>query len=430
MGGDVAQRRQFLLDATQGLSLEAVIDLVKAAAATEQQHVSHSMLRLLSKLAKHADSAVERQRFNADKGLRETVSRLVGEWGLDDPNPEGYRAVLEQVSHVAGLGTGAFSDSPPIECEPQRIVQMSLEIGVVGPTLWRAVDRLEREAKYGALLDLLDGAPNRTAAAEVLQHLALRETLRRMLGAERIDFLSAGRLVKHQGAAAVSTLLEVAEEIGDLKTRERIYDLVASSGSAAPTLVAARLNDAARDGAAATVQRELLALLGRLHADEGPVAKAVDLERYLSHTDVHVRREALKMLLRGPRRDEALRAALADSDERIVYVAFTAAHERSTPQCIALIRTRVDQVGLDPSIRALGIRAVATSRTPETLEWLISRVITKGFFGRPKLQPATPETLAALSAIVGGWRQDPVAATVLELAGKSRDQQIRSLVKA
>ena len=109
MGGDVVQRRQFLLDATQGMSADAVVYLVQAAAATENQTVSHSMVRLLAKLAKHADTEVESRRAMADRSLRDTVTRLVNEWSLADPNPDAYRAVLEHASRTTAPAVGMLA---------------------------------------------------------------------------------------------------------------------------------------------------------------------------------------------------------------------------------------------------------------------------------------------------------------------------------
>ena len=437
MGGDVGQRRRFVLDATQGMTVDAVVELVKAAAATERQNVSHSMMRLLSKLAKHASSDADTKRAMADQSLRDTVTRLVGEWGLDDPNPDGYRRVLDNVSRAsAPLVAAGAAESSALECEPERIVEMALEIGVVGATLWRAVDRLEREGRIALLLDLIEGAPRRTAAAEILQHLALKDTLQRLLATERIDFNAVQRLVKHQGVSAVPTLLEAAEEVADQKVRDRIYDLVGAAGPAARKLVARRLAEAEAAQAAASRQRDLLALLGRLVTptgggkEEDALAADLDVRRHLRHADPGVRREAVKLLLRTPDREEALLAALGDDDDRTVYLGITAAHERCPPEGIALIRARIDRGEFDPSLRALGVKAVATLRTRETLEWLIARVLTKSkLFGRPRLAEMTPETAAALTAIVSGWKNDPAAARVLDIAARSRDPQVRAAVK-
>src|SRR5256885_15811988 len=56
MGGDFAQRRQFVSDAAEGMAVDAVLDILKAAAETSHATISHSLLRLLSKLAVHAEA--------------------------------------------------------------------------------------------------------------------------------------------------------------------------------------------------------------------------------------------------------------------------------------------------------------------------------------------------------------------------------------
>src|SRR5436309_529352 len=56
MGGDFAQRRQFVSDAADGMAVDAVLDILKAAAESSQEAISHSLVRLLSKLAVHAEA--------------------------------------------------------------------------------------------------------------------------------------------------------------------------------------------------------------------------------------------------------------------------------------------------------------------------------------------------------------------------------------
>jgi hypothetical protein len=430
MGGDVAQRRQFLLDATQGMSADAVVYLVQAAAATEKQTVSHSMVRLLAKLAKHADTPLESRRLMADRSLRDTVTRLVSEWTLSDPNPEAYRAVLEQVSRAAPSAAAANA-TRGADCEPERIVKMALEIGAVGTTLWRAVDRMEREGRAAQLLDLVTSAPDSDAADAIVRHVADAGPLRRMLTADRVDFATAERIVERAGAMAIPVILSAAAGVSDPRRREHVYDLVAALGDAAPPVIVRRLADADR-GSLATEQRDLIALLGRL-APDGVLPLDVDLRRYLSHADAQVRREAVKVLLRagGTARDEALAASIDDADARIVYLGLTAAGERCPRHVVNRIRLRVERGELDPSLRVLGIRAAATARTPETLSWLRSRAARPSrLFGRLSLLPATPESIAALGAIAAGWRDDPSAGQVLQLAMKSRDAQYRAAVRA
>jgi hypothetical protein len=430
MGGDVAQRRQFLLDATQGMDPDAIVFLVQAAAATEKQTVSHSMVRMLSKLAKHADTPLETRRVMADRSLRDTVTRLVSEWTLADPNPEAYREVLEAASRAAPLA-GAPAPGRAPDCEPERIVKMALEIGAVGATLWRAVDRLERDGRTGQILDLVNGAPNRETADAIVQHIADAGPLRRILTADRVDFATAERIVERAGPMAIPVILGAAAAVSDPRKREHVYDLVAALGDAAPRQVAKRLADADRAGSLPTEQRDLIALLGRLSAD-GALPPEADVRRYLAHTDAQVRREAAKVLIRsgGAARDEALAASVDDADARIVYLGLSSAGDRCPRHIVNRIRLRVERGELDPSLRVLGIRAAATVRTPDTLAWLTSRATKPSrLLGRPSLLPAAPETVAAVAAIAAGWREDPQARVVIQLAAKSRDAQYRAAVR-
>src|SRR5690348_1460535 len=232
MGGDTLQRRKFVLDATQGMTAEAVVDLLKAAAAAEKQNVSHSMIRVLSKMAKHAEaSGEESHRAVADRSLREAVSRLVGQWSLDDPNPEAYRAVLERASRSAVPNANAAPSTDTIGgCEPERIVQMALELGAIGRALWRAVDELAGEGSVGRLLELIEGAPDPAMSAELVKHLESAGTLKRLLDAERIDFPVVDKFIGLTGTTGIAELLEAAERATDAKARERLYELVARAG--------------------------------------------------------------------------------------------------------------------------------------------------------------------------------------------------------
>ena len=54
IGGNIAQRRQFVLDAAQGMAADVVVQVLQAPADASGETISHSLLRLLSKLAAHA----------------------------------------------------------------------------------------------------------------------------------------------------------------------------------------------------------------------------------------------------------------------------------------------------------------------------------------------------------------------------------------
>ncbi len=433
MGGDAGQRRKFLLEATKGMSADAVVFLVQAAAKTEQQTVSHSMVRLLTKLAKHSESGNAARRALADRNVRDTVSRILNEWTLADPNPVRYRAVLEEASRTSAPAVGEPVPGLAPDCEPERIIKMSLEIGAVGATLWRALERMERDGQAGVVLDLADEAPNQEAAAAIVRRMATHDGLRRVLTADRVDFATAERIVERAGVDAIPAILSAASTVSDARTREHVYDLVAALGDAAPPLVAERIAKLDRPGVSATEQRDLLALLGRL-LPGGTLPDGLNLRNFLKSSDAQVRRETVKLMIKsgGAAREEAMAESVEDIDARIAYIGLTAACERCPPSVATRIRARLDRGGgeLDRPLRVLGIRAVATARGPDTLTWLMRHAVKSSrFFGRMSLLPANPETVEAVSAIVAGWRNNPEGARVAELARKSRDAQYRAAVR-
>ena len=106
MGGDAAQRRAFMLDATNGMAVDAVLEILKAAADAEGQTISHGLVRMLSKLAVHAELGQEQARPLADRALREQVERLLSGWEIEDPNPGAYGKVLHHLANTSSASTG------------------------------------------------------------------------------------------------------------------------------------------------------------------------------------------------------------------------------------------------------------------------------------------------------------------------------------
>ena len=208
MGGDKAQRRKFLLDASQGITVEAVIDLVKAASAAEGQTVSHSMLRMLSKLAHHPSSGGPRQK--TDPTIRDVMRRLVDDWSLDDPNPEAYRKVLENMSSSRSNGDAAVN-AVPTECEPERMVQIAIEVGAMGPQVRAAMSALCKSGRASLLLDLVERAPDADAGAPVWEFLLGERILDTLLDQERVDLALVGRFSRRIGIPAVPPLVAATE---------------------------------------------------------------------------------------------------------------------------------------------------------------------------------------------------------------------------
>lgn len=420
MSGDNRQRRKFVLDASQGMTLEAVVELVKAAADAEKQTISHSLIRMFSKLAKHASDIDATKRSMADNSLREQVVRLIREWSLDDPNPEAYRMVLEEISRRAPVDV---AESPfSLECEPDRVVKMGLEVGVVGTRVEAAIDTMLERKQTNALLDLIDASPDRSVADGVWREVEARDTLRTVLAEERVDYAVAARLVKRMRLAAILPLLDAIEVADEGKPRERLLDLLVGIGDDAGPYIAARLPTAA-----STLQRDLLVSLGRLNV----LPAGLDPEAYLMHPESMVRREAVKLFLKTPTtRERTMLAALTDPDERTVFLALSAATDGVPEAGLSIIQQRVDAEELDPSLRALGIRVVGGRRRDEaTRAWLLRRVMGRTkWLRRKKIMPPTPEVLASLSALAAFWRDDPEATEAVTMAHKSKDVNVRNAV--
>lgn len=416
MGGDKAQRRKFLLDASQGITVEAVIDLVKAASAAEGQTVSHSMLRMLSKLAHHPSSGGIRPK--TDPTVRDVMRRLVDDWSLDDPNPEAYRKALDTMSSLRSGGEAGEASTLPTECEPERMIQIAIEVDAMGPQVRSAMSGLFKAGRADVLLDLVEGAPSASAAAPLWEFLIGERALDSLLDRDRIDLPLLARFARRIGVSAGPPVASAAIAHDDAKIRSHLYDLLQSLGDVGPA-VAAKIPDAPP-----VVQRELLGFLGRL----GALPAGFSASDYLKSPDPLVRREATRLLLRDPStRAAAAMAALADDDDRVVFVGLTAAQEKCPPGAIDLMKRRVEAAELDSQLRTMCIRIIAQQRTAETLTWLLGYVIAEGRWPRRlKLRASTPEMLAALGMIAAGWPGDPAAAAALALAAQSKDREVRA----
>jgi hypothetical protein len=418
MGGDKAQRRKFLLDASQGVTVEAVIDLVKAASAAEGQTVSHSMLRMLSKLAHHPSSGGPRQK--TDPTIRDVMRRLVDDWSLDDPNPEAYRKVLENMSTSRNGGDAQVS-AVPTECEPERMVQIAIEVGAMGPQVRAAMSALCKQGRASLLLDLVERAPDADSGAPVWEFLLGERILDNLLAQQRVDLPLVGRFARRIGIPAAPSLVRATSAYEDTKIRVQFYDLLESLGD--------DVGPIASDGipeASPVVQRELIALIGRL----GTMPANFSAREYLLSQEALVRREAVRLLLRDPSaRDDAVMAALADADDRVVFVGLTSAQEKCPAGAVDLIKRRVERGELDSQLRTLGIRLISQQGAPEALGWLLGFVVSETRWSRrPKLRPSTPEMLAALSMIALLWADDPAAAVAIKLAEQSKDAEVRAKV--
>ena len=425
MGGDAVQRRRFVLDAAQGMTVHAVVELVRAAASAEGCTISHSLVRMLTKLATHAASDTSTRSRAADEEFREHVERLVGSWSLADPNPAAYSATLSQLSQASASPT---DDAGPAQhaCEPARLIGTALEIGTEGPRVWSAVEAMLDQGAIGELLDLLDTVPQpaNAVAAGVWARILARDTLRQLLAAPRPEHTVIRRLVTRIGADAAPPVLAVLESCPEGSRQERLLSYLVQIGPPAAPAVAMRLPDAPPE-----LARELLVCLAKI----APPAPPPEVQLCREHPDPAVRREAVKFLLGyAAARETTMLTSVSDPDERVAYCGILAATHGCPADTAAAIRRRIDEGELtDGTVRAAGIRAAATQPDEETLNWLLRRtLVTGGFMRRTRLAPASPELLASLSALAAHWSADARAAVAISLARASASPSIRAAVHA
>src|SRR5437016_2161953 len=346
MGGDFAQRRQFVSDAADGMAVDAVLDILKAAAETSHETISHSLVRLLSKLAVHAEAGAAPVRPQADAALREQVQRLLAGWTLPDPNPGAYGAALHRMARAAPAGAAPRTDHH--ETEPDRLVAMALESGIMGPRLHAAVDRVVAEGRLAQLLDALEaGVADTAAAATVRARIATAAAVQQNVAREPIDFKLLERLVPLVGAAAAPPLLDALAAAESRGARRGLLAQLAKMGAEIAPLVIARLDDSRW-----YVTANLLGLLEEL----GPPPPGFSAAPYMQHADARVRWQAVKLQLKLPGgRDEALVAGLRDQDPRTLRLALSlaVALQASPDAAVPLLVNRATDRTLAGDQRAL-----------------------------------------------------------------------------
>ena len=412
MGGDGMQRRQFLMNASQGMAVDAVLDLLNAASSTQEQTVSHSMLRMLQKMARHADGAAGPRSAAAEQSVRDQVAELIKGWSLKDPNPGAYAKALESLSAAAPVFAG------PTEAmyipEPKRIVQMALEVDALGEPLTRAITHLLEKQQLTWLLETVKTAPGSSVSSEVWQRIATPAQLADVLRAEPLDVPLMDTILPHLGLRAADVLLDALMESGITQTRRILLDRIVGLGFEVGPPAVQRLADERW-----YVRRNMLRILGDLET----LPSDLRASEHLEHPDPRVRREALRIVLRDPAsRERAICRALTDSDERIVRAALAAAQQSCPPAALPLVASRALSATEDDH-RVMAIRVLGSSGNRSALDPLLALAAPrKGLFG-PRTPPKTAVYLAAVAAL-RSFASDARAKEILDHAAQSKDAEI------
>ncbi len=418
MGGDNAQRTKFAIDATHGLAVDAVLEIVRAMADASHKTVSDPLVRMLSKLAQHAEQGTAEARPQADEALREQVRALLQGWTLEDPNPDAYGKALHRMA-AASPATSARSTWQQT-AEPLRIVQTALETGVLGFGAWRAIERLVAEHHVGDLVDLLAVSPSTPDVGPLWTRVTSPDVVRELASTEPPDFATLDRVLPRLPVDGFEPLLDVLGASESRTTRRGLLDRLSHAPRELGPLIAARL---ARE-IPWYVTRNLLLILDGLPAlPDGFRAAA-----FIAHEDARVRREALKVSLKVPAdREAALLGALRDADPRMVRVALTAALEDCPPSAVPPITQVAHDQTVASELRVLAIKVLGRVKNVVALTALLEIVDGgKNWLGRPRLAARSLELLAAVMALTAGWRNDGRASALLALAAASSDPDIRN----
>lgn len=426
MGGHLAQRRAFVLGATTGMAVDSVIKILKAAADASGQTISHSLVRMLSKLATHVELGPEHVRPVADGALREQVDRLLSGWRLDDPNPGAYGNTLQYLATFAHPHSDREDNPrPDEEADPLRIIQMSLEVGSSGPLVDRALDRAIHTGKFRSLYWLLSSLP--PESGQVADHLRKKltapSTIATLVVREPLDIESLDAMLPTISTEGYEVLLDALMTAKNRASRRKLLDLLPLTDLDVAPLIVAKLEDERW-----YVQRNLLLLLERLRR----VPPGFSATRWTQHPDARVRYQALALQLTLPEeRESALRAALEDHDKRVTRLGLLAYQQRSSRSVTPLVAHIAMHPHMIDELRIHAIRALGQCRERAALDALLSLADGgKSVLGKSKLAPPTPIVLAAIQALAEVWSTDRQASDVLALARGSSDPVLRQAAGA
>jgi hypothetical protein len=419
MGGDTEQRHQFVRDAVHGMAADAVLEIVKAAAAAGQQTISHGLLRMVAKLAIHAERGTPLARPHADREFRQQVGRLLDDWTLADPNPHAYGRVLERLAGSEGDGTPRSDQriEPPASL---RVVQMSLEADAYSPLAARAIDDIIKSGHLNELFELLATLPPHAAATaeRMLAKLTSPEAVSALLAQDRVDLNSLDALLPRLSLESFGPLLDAIGSSPSRAVRRRLLDWLSQAPVDIGALVIARLNDQRW-----YVQRNMLVLLQR----SGRIPEGFSPGHWTRHNDPRVRTEAIRLQLALPaEKIEGVRAALNDEDPRVVRLGLAAIPHECPEDVIGRVIDWAVDTKASEDLRQFAVTTLGRFRDQSALNALLHLADGgRTWFGRPRLPAKTPVLIAALRALADTWRDDALAARVRAVAARSSDPDIR-----
>ncbi len=412
MGGDSRQRHQFLVNASRGMKGDSVLRLIEAASQSEEKKVSQPMLRMLGKLAQHADGVPGTQRQHALESIQEQVADLVTGWSGEDPNPQGYSTALAEMSTAEP--DLAMADVQMAKAEPRRIVDMAFEMDVVGESVTEAVKQLiETEDAFWLLARVNDNKSSALTQSLIGSTQEFGRLLQHMLENEAVDRSTFGMLLELVGESAVEPMMRALVDTESLQFRRLLMDRLVTLQPDAGALATRHLDDPRW-----YVTRNMLRLISG--AEIAPEEFVPDT--YLQHEDHRVRYEALRLCTHlGRGREKAIISGLTDTKKKTVRFALNAALVDCPGAALPYVAPLALSGPTDIRLLAVQVLQTVVGQTARNAFLKITQS-TRGLVRR-KHPPKDPVYLAALRALYP-YRDDRHVRAVFKLAQRRPDPEI------
>ncbi len=412
--GDEGVPTSLLRNLAGALDVDIVLELLQVAAEDEANDISRLLLRLLSKLARHAQAEDGATASRSDQALREQIKSLLTDWSLEDPTPDDYDNALARMSASSGSIPEALAIRHLVE--PERIVATALELGIDSRTVRSAADEMIRDRKYTLLVDYLESAPEGDLSSSLWKRLTNRAVLERLIQEAQPDWDLVDRLLPHAGLQAAEPLLDRLADADTLALRRRLFDVLLELG---PVIGAPAVRClGSLESTPWYVVRNVISLLSMLDS----VPDDFDPWYLVEHENPQVRIEVIKLCFRLPaRREQAIMVALQDASSRIVALGIVEAEAECPSEAEPFLITVAEsnEESEYSEFRTHAIRALTQLGSPGALETLLRLAAPRRRRLRRTFPADGPVFRAALRGLASKWSDDPRVGDVLERAKDS-----------